>query len=129
MDCDFLPEYSHLRTIGGCIGLYRLFSNASWRQVADATTRKVIIYQDPAAAIRGAKEVVRRKLNPKILVDEAAPAPTAEDEEDILGVQQFLEAKREEVAQAKIFRKRKSMKPVVVERKAKRGNRHGPKTG
>lgn len=130
MECDFLPEYSHLRSIGGCIGLYRLFSNAAWRQVADPATKKVIIYPDPSAAIRGAKEAVRRKLNPKILVDETAPIPLVdEDEEDILGVRKFLEAKQEEAAQAKIFRKRKSMKPVIVERKEKRGPRHGAKAG
>lgn len=129
MECDFLPEYSQMPCAGGCIGLYRLFSNASWRQVADPGTRKAVVYPDAAAAVRAAKEAVRIMLNPRIVAEESVSSASAPADEDILGVADFLERKREQLAQTQMFRKRRTMKPVVVERKQDREKRRGKKSG
>lgn len=120
----FLPEYGQMQLYGQYAALYRMFTHQDWRHVCDPTTKKPRLFPSPGAAIEGAKDHVRQKLNPEILV---GAAPSGEEvDDDILGVQEWLLQKQGGFAENQIVRNRKSKTKVVVERRGRKGGGHGP---
>lgn len=114
---DFLPEYGQMPLNGQYAALYRLFTGQDWRHVCDPATKKPRLFPSAISAINGAKDHVRVKLNPELKVD----GTPAQEDEDILGVKDWLLGKQAETAEAKIIRNRKSKSKVVVERRERRG--------
>lgn len=119
---DFLPETSTQTMVGGVRGLYRLFAEQSFRPVCDPKTKKAILFKSATEAIAAAKEVLRRKLNPDL---KAIAPEEPEADPDILGIEEWRKKQQEHTAVVRALKNGKNHRPVIVERKARRGKRNG----
>lgn len=111
---------------GQHVGLYRFFTNQSWRFICDPATKQRRMFGCAADAIKAAKQHVQGKLNPDIKLQPVEPDTETEELRDVLGLDSWRQQKQNERAQAHIIRNNKSKRLVVVEQKRGRHVRQKP---
>jgi hypothetical protein len=113
-----MPDTSTMPRPGGYGGLYRLYDNQPWRHVSDPKTGKPIIFPTITEAVKGAKQVIRVKLNPHLRSQQAAPT---EEDDDILGIEEWMKGKQEDTAKTRaLIKNGKHNKPFKVEIRARK---------
>lgn len=119
MSTTFLPEYQSLRLAAGYAALYRLFAEQDFRYVFDPKNKAIAYFPDASSALKAAKDVVKRKLNPDLPSSKCEPNP--EEDTDLLLIEKWRAEKQEEYAKARAYVKNgKRHRQVVVEIKQKK---------
>jgi hypothetical protein len=117
---DFFPDVSTMPRPGGYSGLYRLFTDQAWKYVSDPKTKKPIVFPGVGEAVKAARETVRLKLNPHIR-SQAGAVAVEPDDEDILGIEEWMKGKQEDTAKTRaLIKNGKHYKPFKVEIRARK---------
>lgn len=111
---------------GQHVGLYRFFTNQSWRFICDPKTKQRRMFGSASDAIKAARDHVQGKLNPDIKLQPIEPDTETEELRDVLGLDAWRQQKQNERAENQIVRNRKTKTRVIVERKGGRHVREKP---
>lgn len=123
MPVDYIPEFSAQQMLGGWVGVYKLFStHRDWRYIRDKETGRPKLFPSFSKAKEASREFVRIVSNPHLRHMEV---DIAVDDADLLGIEEWRNGKREQLAETQILRNKKSMKRVEVVRKGQGRIRHG----
>jgi hypothetical protein len=115
----FLPEYGAFsRPAGTYSAIYRIIEGSPMRFVNVPGTRIPEVYKTHSEAYNAAKCFVRELLNKgrSAVIDNPIP----EQEQDLMGIEEWRKGKQEEYASVKAIARSKAMAKVVVENRHKR---------